>query len=160
MLFECWIKWKNNFKQFFIWWKNKKNIVLINKINISNNGFIKSKKFKKLCYKLNELISGIEKIKTTFYKKEKDSLASIKKLFSNFILRKEIILKVALQKYFESQIKETLQNKKEIEICFIYLKSGSFINDIIEDKLKKIKPNMKTICLMLMKKLQKVLLNA
>ena len=127
--------------------KNKNNTDLLNKIKISNSGFIKSEKFKKLCYKLNELLSRIDQIKTTFYEKEKENLNFIKKSFSNLILQKDIILSEDLQKCLALKIKDMNQSKKEIDICAIYLKTGALIIDDTEDKLKQLLPNLTTICL-------------
>ena len=118
---------------------------LLRKIKISNDSFIKSEKFKHLCFKLNELVSGINKIKKKFFEKEKDNLSYIINYFSEISLKNEIILKKDLQTYFKINIAEIIgnENLKETKIKIIYLKASRFIGqDTLEEKLKKI--NMDT----------------
>ena len=132
---------------FLIDVKNKEETDLLNKIKISNDGFIKSEKFKKLCYKLNDLLSGINQIKTKFYEKEKEGLSYIMKTWSYILSQKELVVIENLENKIDLPIRDLLQNKKEIEICLINLKSGYFIKDDIEEKLKLIKVNITTIYL-------------
>lgn len=118
---------------------------LLRKIKISNDGFIKSEKFKHLCFKLNELVSGINKIKLKFFEKEKGGLSFIINSFSEAILQNEIILNKDLQEYFNINISDIIEKEKpkENKINIIYLKASTLIgNDIVEENLKKMNMNM------------------
>ena len=113
---------------------------LLRKIKISNDGFIKSEKFKQLCFKLNELISGINKIKKKFFDKEKDILSFIINSFSDFILKNKITLNNDLQKYFNINVEDMIEKEKlnENKIKIIYLKASILLRtDTVEENLKK-----------------------
>ena len=129
--------------------KNK-NDDLLNKIKTKNDGFIKSNKFKKLCYKLNELIYGINQIRNKFYNEEKKNLLYITKIFNDIILAKEIVLNKILNKYFEYlglPIKDLYKsiNYKKPEFSILYLKSGLLMEDNIIEKLNSMSINFETI---------------
>lgn len=129
-----------------------KNKNLLNKIKVTNDGFIRSEQFKKSCYKLNELLIRINKISGTFYKKKKSELSLIVNKFSNLIFKKELTLNKIVNKYFEYlklPIKDLYNNifSKKPEYFIIYLKSGFLQQDDVIEKLKKLNIYIETIIL-------------
>jgi len=130
--------------------KSSKDISICEKIKISNNSYIRSEKFRKSCYILNELIGGLNKIKKKFYDKYKPNLYDRIKSFSYIFLDSNIELKKIFRvylKYIKLPIEDIykINKSKKPEIITIYLKSGLLEEDNISVKLIGMNKNTKII---------------
>ena len=110
--------------------KTSKDNIICEQIKTSNRGYIRSEKFKKSCYILNDLIGGINKIKKKYYEKYRSSLYNGIKLLDDIIFEKKIIelkkvLKIYLE-YLKLPIEDIykINKNKNPEIIIIYLKTG------------------------------------
>ena len=130
--------------------KTEKDKALLDQIKISNKAYIKFEKFKKSCYKLNDLIDGIDKIKKIYYEKNKDILIYIDSSFSDIVLQGKFLLKKDIKTYFSYlglPTKDIYRNNisEKPEFILICLKNEIQMNDKIEEKLMKLNINTKII---------------
>ena len=130
--------------------KSSKDNILCEQFKISNKDYIRSEKFRKSCYILNDLLGGLNEIKKKFYDKYKPNLYNGIESFSYIFFDNDIELKKIFKvylKYIKLPIEDIykINKSKKVEIITIYLKSGLLWEDNITDKLMKMDINTKII---------------